>query len=555
MNEIEIYVQTLFDECKAWTEGVQSGKIVTNKYIQQMLDRQEADLKNPKYELKYDEVVRVLRFFYFVNIPINNRYERFHPLPYQVFFILCVYGMYLAGTDDRKYRYAYLFVARKNGKTSFVSILQLYGLLGDNVTDPQSLLVANSREQAAIALNILNGIIKHSPAMNKRLETQKYMIKFKDRSKNGYSKTLASDTNKLDGYNPSMALIDEPHAMGNSDIFNVIKSGTLARVNPLIILASTAGFSTSSLAYILTENGKKVLAGEMDDPTFFYQLFTIDDEDDYEDPKNWIKSNPSIGTVLKLESLKAEFSQSKNAKDQLRNFKVKNLNIFINQSDNWVEDEILKLGLIDKIDWEEYHGLDCYVGIDLSSTRDLTSISLSFNKGNKYQSKTLFFFANNPKMRLRKSGVDLSPWIEDGHIIQCTTKTIDYILLYNTVISLSKLFNIKKIYYDKFNSALLIPKLEEFGITCERFEQNTSRFNEPIKFLEKQFYENNFEFDSPTLLWNFRNTVLYSDGNGNIKFMKNKSNDSIDGAVSTAMAISGWIIGDKYGYIDPNIYK
>lgn len=547
---IESYLDICYEMTKIWVEGIERGEILANKWIKLAIKRYREDLKREDLEFRNTEVDRVLQFFYFSKINIDNQYKRFIPVPFQVFFIMNVYGFYYKGTNKRKYRYAYLFISRKNGKTVLASLLQLYGLLGDRVEDPQSLLIANSREQAQIALNYATGIIQHSPALAKRLDPQRYMIRFKDKKKGGYSKTLSSNVNKLDGYSPSTALIDECHAMiDEHELFNVIKSGTLARENPLIILTTTAGFNTLSLAYDLVENGKRCLDGQIKDDSFFYMLFCLDEGDDYENPELWIKSNPSINQTLYLDDLITEWKQSKNLPTQKANFLRKNLNIFLEQSASWVPNDILKKRFTD-INLDEFKGEKAYMGIDLSSTRDLTAITLTFNRDGHFYVFPLFFFANNPEKRIRKGGIDLRYWIKEGYIYQCSTPTIDYDLLYEVIEDLSKKFQIELLYYDKFNSALLIPRLQDLGIYCESFQQTASRYNQPIKYLEKLIFDESVSFqNNPVLGWNFKNVVTYIDGNSNVKWLKNKSLDSIDGAVSTAMSIGAYIDSNRtYNY-------
>ena len=545
---IESYLDICYEMVKTWIEDIESNKIKANKWIKKAIRRYRDDLKREDLEFKNSEVERVLNFFYFSRININNRYTRFIPIPFQIFFIMNIFGFFYKGTNKRKYRYAYLFIARKNGKTVLSTLLQLYGLLGDRVEDPQSLLVANTREQAGIALQYASGIINHSQAFSSRLEPQRYSIKFKDPMKMGYSKTLASNSNRLDGYNPSMALVDECHAMNDHSIFNVIKSGTLSRENPLIILTSTAGFSMDSLAFDLFENGKRCLNGDIKDDNFFYMLFSLDEGDDYQDTSNWIKSNPAIGQTLHIDDLISEWNQSKNLPTQKENFLTKNLNLFLDQSDVWIPQDIVRQNF-NELNLDDFIGEKCWMGIDLSSTKDLTALSLVFKREEKFYLFTFYFIVNNPEKRIRKGGVDLSYWIREGYIIQCQSQTIDYELLFDTIKNLSQKFQIEKICYDKFNSALLIPRLQEQGILCEIFAQNATSFNFPIKYLEKMIYDKNIVIQkNPVFAWNIRNIVLYQDGNNNVKFMKNKSLDSIDGAVSAAMAIGAHLSTFQYDF-------
>ena len=550
------YLEYCWNSVEDWIEGIEEGRIISNEYVKQAIQRYKEDLQRTDIYFDKDKVDRVLRFLWYMRINKKNKYVQFIPLPYQIFFILNVFGFYWYTSGKRRYRYAYLFTARKSGKTTFAAALQLYGLMADGVVDPQSLLLANTREQASIALSYMTGIIRKSPALRKRLETQRYMVRFTDRTKGGYSKILASNASRLDGYSPNMALIDECHAMENHDIFNVIKSGTLARENPLIIIISTAGFNTNSMAFDLFNMGKRVLKKEVKDDSFFYLFFTLDDNDDWKDTSTWVKANPSLGTTIFLDDLILEYNQAKSLPTQLNNFLTKNLNIFTNEGEDWIPDMVLRPLFVD-INWDEYRGRSCYAGVDLSSTRDLTAITLSFPEDDgSVTSRTIAFSANNPSKLIRQNGVDIMQWIRTGFIVQSRTKTIDYDLLYRSIEELNSLYKIEKLYYDKFNSAMLIPRLQSgLGIICENFEQNARRFNEPLKYLEKLIYDKKWRTDkNGALLWNFHNIVLYIDGNGNIKIVKNKSLDSVDLVVSLGMSI-GALLDSKSSTFDLSAFE
>ena len=535
------YKDHLWESVLKWIDDVQDGSVITNKWIKLAVKRYVEDINREDIYADDEKVNQVFTFFWYININCNDRYARFIPTPFQIFILINIFGLYKVKDNKRKYNYAYLFTGKKSGKTTFSAALQLYGLIADGVVDPQSILIANSRDQASLALDIATSIINHSPALSKRLEAQRYRIIFKDRSKGGYCKIKAANPRMLDGLGSSMCLLDEIHEQENADIFNNLKSGTISRENPVIFLTSTAGFSCNSLAYELFETGKRVLNKEAEDSEFFFMLFTLDEGDDWRDTSLWIKSNPNLNITFPLEKLISEYNQAKNLPSQLNSFLTKHLNIFTNEADQWIEEEVLKPCFEEEVDWKRFKGKTCYAGIDLSSTRDLTALSLSFNEGDFVYTRTIFFFANNARKRIRQNGVDLLPWIRSGDIIQCQTATIDYELLFNTISNLSKDYNIETLYYDKFNSALLIPKIEqELGINCIVFAQNTMSFNEPMKYLEKLIYDGKWKSsNNGALRWNFRNVIIYKDGNGNIKIIKNKSIDSVDGCVSTAMSIEG----------------
>jgi phage terminase large subunit-like protein len=535
------YIKRQHEKVNEYVQGVRSGRVIANHWIKLSIDRYLSDLKRKDIEYRTDKIERVFFFFSLLRININNTYRQFELQPWQAFVLANMFGFYFQGTDKRKYRYSFIFVSRKSGKTVFAAAIQLYGLIADGEIDPQSLLLASTREQASIALDYAKSIVINSPALVKQVERQQYRIIYNRKGSRGLLKTVASNANRLDGYSPSMCVLDEIHSYPDDSLFRVIKSGILARKNPMVMLISTAGFNVDSFCFDLVETCKGILSGNITDDSMFCMLYMLDDDDDYNNPDVWIKSNPAIGTIIALDDMVIEYNQAKNRTSELPNFLTKNLNLFVNSTIQWITDDVLRSNFV-QLDESEFYGCDCYMGMDLSSTRDLTALVRLFEKEGRFYAFADFFFAKNPEKRIRKAGIDLSPWIKKGYITECQTSTIDYDLIFNRLEELSGKFNIVSLAYDKFNSALIIPKIEELGIDCIPFEQTAKRFNFPLKYLEKQMYDGTIDHAvNPVLLWNFRNIVLYVDGNGNIKILKNKSLDSVDGAVAEAMAFGAYV--------------
>ena len=186
--QLEDYIKSCWDSVEEYITGVTTGKIVTNKWIKKTVSQFKEDLKREDLEYRVEAVDKVFKFFYFININKDNRYPRFKPLPFQAFILSAIFGFFYKDTNKRRYRYVFLFLARKNGKSVFSTALQLYFLVADGEVDQQSLLLASTREQASICLDYARGLISHSPALRKRLEAQRYKIIFKDRTKGGFSK-------------------------------------------------------------------------------------------------------------------------------------------------------------------------------------------------------------------------------------------------------------------------------------------------------------------------------------------------------------------------------
>lgn len=547
MLKSDDYVKEQFRKCDEYVDDILSGKIISNTYIKQVVNNYKENLNRKDLEYKKDKVEKVFKFFSLLRANINNEIKQYELLPYQTFIIVNLFGFYRKGTDKRKYNYFFLFIARKNAKTYFATALNLYFLVADGELNPQSILLASTTKQSGVALNYAKDMVNYSPALKKRIDTLQYHLRFINKGSTGTMQTLASvNADSLDGFNPSSVILDEVHTYSDYSIYNVVKSGIGARKNPMIMMITTAGFNIDGFCYDIFETSKKILSKEIEDDSFLPMLYTLDDDDDINNTDNWIKSNPSLNYTIPIDYLIREFQQTKNLPSLLNSFLTKNLNIFTSESTQWINEEKLRKCKKPIPDDEYLSSLPCYIGIDLSSTRDLTSIVCLFYDEieDKLYTKPFFFRANNEEKRIRKGGLDLSQWINNKYIHQFDKEIIDYEYLYDFIVELSEKYNINYIGYDKWNSTYLIGKIKyELSIECIDVSQTAGQFNRPLKFIEEMIYDEKLILNNnPVLFWNFHNVVIPApDSYGNIKLDKNKKKDSIDGVVALGMAIKLFI--------------
>ena len=222
-----------------------------------------------KWEFKTEQVDKVFAFFSYINIQLKNDYVQFPMISYQAFFLALLFGWFYRDTDKRKHNEALFFAARKNGKTAMASAIVLYGFMKDGVTDPQSMLLAMNAKQAGNALRYAKSIIYHSPALLRRLHPQRYKILSKDRANQGFIEVMSTvEPERLEGFSPSMCIIDEIHGFEShkaEDVYNSVKNGTGARKNPLTILATTAGTKDNQFVVELLQYYKDVLDEKMEE--------------------------------------------------------------------------------------------------------------------------------------------------------------------------------------------------------------------------------------------------------------------------------------------------
>lgn len=538
-QQINQYIDKCIELAYQYENDVLEGNIVVNRWIKKAVER-EQKLRD-KYNYDEEKVRDVFKFFYFVNI---ERKTQFIPLQFQAWIVLAIYSLY-RDNGLRLRKYAIVWMARKNGKTAFTSLLSLYELM-KGAENAEVYFLATTSKQAGQALAYLKAMIAVSPALRKRVEPLTYYIRYKGHS---IARPLAARADHLDGLNPSFCIIDESHAHANRDLFNIMDSGMKARKEPLLMEISTAGFRKDYPFYTQLELAKDVLEGKSEQDNTLYLLYTLDDETEIEQPEMWVKSNPSLGYLLELETLQEDYNKSKKTKADLNSFIVKNLNFYKESNITWIEDDLYKRCFKD-FNVEELKGSKAYLGIDLAATRDLAALAILIEKDGKFYSKVEHFLPQNDNKLVRMNGLDLSDWIEKGWITQTERPTIDYDHIAQRIKYYTENFEVESLGYDKWNSSQLIPDLQlNLGLYCVQCPQNTGFFNMPLRYLERFIVEENIKLEkNPVLRWMFRNVVLYQDGNGNIKVMKNKSLDSVDGVVSLAMAVGMYLKDKQYNY-------
>lgn len=549
----EEYVNRGWKAASDYCYGVENGLIATNENIRLAVKRHVNDLNRDDLDWRPEEVEKVFKFFSYLYVDENTR---FILEPFQAFIILALFGLYYKGSDIRKYLYAFLFIGRKNGKTTFAAALQLYFLLADGVAFPQSVLIASTQEQANdTSFKALREMIMSSPALSKRLEIQESnRVIFKDRKRYGWSKTVPALPNKLEGLNPTSAIIDEIHTYKDAQKFNVIKNALGTKKNPMLFLISTAGFGKDSFCAKLVEAGRNVLRGISDDDRFFYLLYELEEGDDINDESTWIKANPGLGTILDYQLFKDQFNTNKAIPDLLNDFITKRFNLFLEEQGEWIPSNVI-LKCVKPFTEDDIKDLPCYIGVDLSETRDLTSVVLLFDGGSKFYVKPYFFFVNGDKGPLRRGGINIYQWIKDDHIIECKTPTIDFDLVRDYLFDFAKKYKIKGLYFDPWHfkqilnvpsgskGALLNSPDNQHSIWCVPVIPGYKNFDWPMRFTEIVFYREAITLPpNKCMVWNFLNVAKTRDKfNGNIRPAKDLSKDSIDGVVSLLNAFNGYL--------------
>lgn len=568
------------DKAKQYIEDVASGKKLVGNLEKRAVLRHLNDLKNGhKRGLWFDEKAAAKALVFFSLLKHSKGKFAGKPFilsPWQAFIVYALFG-WKNENGTRRFRYAYIEVARKNGKTTFAAAIALYMLILDGEQGAEIFTAATKRDQAKICFNEAKAMVSKSQSLKDHVTVYQHnMHIMKSLSK---MESLSADSGKLDGLNPHCSIIDEYHAHPNADLYNVLKSAMGAREQPLQFTITTAGFNKNGPCFQMRKVCIDVLEGRKQDDTTFAMIFTLDKDDDWEDPEVWLKANPNyheIDTMPKY--LDGECTQAKNDPTQQVNFKTKNLNLWTDQSEVWIEDKTyMACGPVTpesiRERMERLRGRECYGGLDLASTTDLVSLNLWFpgdeTEGTVDETLTFFWC---PKMtaeeRVKKDGVNYDIWINQGYIMETEGNVTDYDALRRFISGtyiedaavkydnscLMEVFDLRSIAYDSWNSSQLVINLDGDGVTMSPFRQGFASMSAPTKEYQKKILEKKVDHGSnPVMRWQIGNVEIQRDPAGNIKIDKAKSSEKVDGAVSNVMSLGEMMT--MRGLNAPSIYE
>lgn len=527
-----------------YAEDVLSGKIVTGHYIKLAAERFFRLMYDGRYEFREDKVEQVCEF-----ISIIHHYTGKHagkPFvleAWQEWIVASMYGFYLRGTNERLVQSAYIEMARKQGKSAFASALCLYHLIADGEMNAEVYMAANSKDQAKVSFNMASNFSKMLDPGKEFLDPYRDTIKYERTL--SFLKVLAADSSKLDGPNASMYLIDEYHAAKNSGVKDVLQSSQGMRENPMAVIITTAGFDRLGVCYQYREMCTEVVSGLKEDDTLFIAIYCLDKEDDWKDEAVWVKSNPNLGVTVQTKYLKTQVRKAINTPSDEVGIKTKNLNIWCDAEKTWIKDDYI-LSASANVNLEEYSGLDCFIGVDLSSTSDLTSFSVMIPTTEKMVWKT-FYFLPEAALTEKRFKELYGEWARQGALCITPGNVVDYDFILNKIIEIGQILNIVTIGYDSWNATQFVINCTEKGLPMEPYSQSIGNFNKPTKELERLLLSGVAVIDNNIITRHcFRNVVMARDKNGNTKPSKQYEEKKIDGVIAMIEALGVYLMCPRY---------
>ena len=490
---------------------------------------------------KVDKVVRFMgKLKHFTG---SHNGKSFVLQPFQFWIICNIYGWYWKETNERVIKNVYLELARKNGKSFFASAIALYNLICDGEANAEVEIIANSAKQAGIVFSMCKNLVDGLDSKHKYFKAYRDKIKF-DTTKS-FLQVLSTDVNSNDGWNSSLFVVDEYHSAPNSLMYDVMKSSQGMRTQPLAIVITTAGFNLFSPCYNMRKTNIEILYGKKEDDTQFTAIYTLDEGDNWQDRKNWIKANPCLGVTVKEQYLREQVTQAINNPSMEVGVRTKNFNQWLSTSDVWISNDIL-LKSSQKLDISFFTGYNVTMGVDLSAVSDLTAVSLCCELDDKYYFKTWYFL---PQSALQdNSNSELyKDWKNKGLLNITDGNVVDYDYILSIILKINQDINIDKIAYDAWNATQWAINATAEGLPLEPFSQALWHFNRATKGFERLIKSGKIIIDDNEITrYCFSNVTLKFDHNENCKPTKTERQQKIDGVISMLQSLGAMIEVPQY---------
>lgn len=427
--------------------------------------------------------------------------------------------------------------------STMASSAGLYFLALDNPNGNYISAVATKKDQARIVLDSARAMAKKSSSYLRKTGVRVLAHTLVHQASNSLFRALAADSKSMDGMKDVLAICDELHAM-DRDVFEVITSGMSKRKDSLVLCITTAGSDVHSIGYSQSSFAKKVATGEFVDDSFFSAVYTLDEEDDWEDETVWIKANPNLGISVDIDSLRSKVEKAVVTPGDVANLRIKHMNQWISEANAFFDQNLWDKCANPNLKLENFKGKQVRLGLDLASHIDITSIGLVFRDKEKYYIFDKSFLPEDTVKGAKNVLYD--DWVKNGHLVATKGAAINYEYIQAELLNFGKEHKVVECMYDAWNATETAQKLSD-KMEMVKVAMNVANFSEPMKKLDALMREGKLEHNgSPMLRWCLGNVVAKEDHNGNVFPRKSHEKLKIDPIVAILMALAGWI-GDDSG--------
>jgi phage terminase large subunit-like protein len=558
---------TSSDPVTAYAQSVDSGETPAGPQVRAACARHLRDLKRKDLVWDTDAVKRVIDYFRLVLRLNGGQFEGkpFILQPWQAFVVGSIFGW---KTKDgfRRFRNAFVLTGKGSGKSPLAAGIGLYMMASDDEPRSEVYAAASKKDQAQVLFRDAVAMVRQSPKLLERFgmaggNGREWNIDHIASS--SFFRPISSDDGQS-GPRPHCALLDEIHEHRDNTMVEMLRAGTKFRRQALIFMITNAPADRTGVCSQYMDYAMKVANDNLQDDSFFGYVAGLDKDDDpFMDEDCWAKANPSLGVTFQHKYLREQVTQARGmpGKEAL----VRRLN-FCQPTD--ANEHFIGSDLWDRaqrdFDDELVRGMPCWLSLDLSSKRDLTSLSACWREESRYYLRNWFWTPKDTlKERERTDNVPYDSWVRQGFLNAEEGRIIDKEHVARFVQQLVQEFDVRALVYDQAQIEDFIKACDNIGFDVWRYEGKDQPEGQGLKLIrhgqgfagynsehtmwmprsvndfEECIIKDNLNVKpNPVLTWNAASAVLLSDPSGNRKWDKRKATGRIDGIVSASMAVA-----------------
>lgn len=542
------------DRASAWARQVAKGTVIAGPHVRAACARHLRDLQDgPARGLRWNKraAAHAIAFFEEVLHLNGGQYEGelFKLLGWQAFIIGSLYGWHRANDDSRRFRSAYIETGKGSGKSPLAAGIGLHGLTADGESRAEVYAAATKRDQAMILFRDAVAMYQQSPELLRRLSssgTGEKTWNLAYLATGSFFRPIAADSGQS-GPRPHIALVDELHEHPSNAVIEFLRAGFKSRRQPLLFAITNSGHDKTSTCGQFHDYAIQVVEDRATDDAFFAFVCSLDaGEDPFESETCWPKVNPSLQEAnlpgvdyLRQQVIEARGLPSKQAVVRRLNFCE-----WTQAANPWLSPQIWAPAARDYSP-TSLHGRRAYAGLDLSSTTDLTALTLAVEPLTEAEPWQLLCWCWIPDAELaqreKDDKVPYAEWVRQGNLLTTPGPAISKLHVLQRLRQLAADFQILAVGYDRWriedlkslaaDADIELPTLVEYGQGYKDMSPAIDTFEE--KLLGGQLVHN----AHPVLTWCAANAVIVSDDAGNRKLSKAKATGRIDCLLAAVMAI------------------
>lgn len=538
----------------AYARDVLSGKILACRYIKLACQRHFDDLKksldkNYPYQFNRDLAERACRFVQLLPHSSGDLAgQKLRLEPWQSFIFCSIFGWVTKADKKRRFREAYIRVARKNGKSFFAAGIGTYMFCADGENSAEVYCGATTMAQAKKVFTPARQMADRLPSLRAKFDISVWVDSL-TRPDGSVFAPMAGKPG--DGDSPHCAIIDEYHEHDTDHMYEAMTMGMGARSQPLTLIITTAGTSLESPCYDKDKEVKEALSGIVSNDRLFGMIYELDDGDDWTDPKNLIKANPNLDVSIKYSDLVELLEVAKQVPRKVNAFKTKRLNIWVSGKSAYYNMTQWQAAEDKSLRYEDFAGEDYYLGLDLAQRLDLNAgvgVFVREIEGKKH------YYCIRPKFwvpedtvrstdpKIAKTADRYVKFVEMGVLEATDGAEADYREILASIIDLQDIHKVRisEIPIDPSGATALSHELQDNGFEPISIRQDYTNMSPPMKELEAALAGGRFHHDgNPVLSWCISNVIgkTVPGSDDIVRPTKGDKQSKIDGATALFMAI------------------